>query len=103
MSPNICNQLPETLKSVATRPLFVMRLDVRPYQIVGGGPGGFRRTGMVPGGLFEGERLAGDVVEVRATFATATPPAPLAAAREMPGDGVCPSQKLSSARSLPCR
>jgi len=63
MYPTLYNELPETLKTVTTRPLFVMRLDVRPYQIIGGTPGGFRRIGVVPGGIFEGERLSGEVLE----------------------------------------
>jgi len=60
-SPN--DDLPEVLRSVRTRPLFVMRLDVRKLQIVGATPGAFRRIGVVPGGAFEGERLAGEVLE----------------------------------------
>jgi hypothetical protein len=55
--------LPEVLKSVRARPLFVMRLDVRPLQIVGATPGAYRRIGVVPGGSFEGERLSGQVLD----------------------------------------
>ncbi len=55
--------LPDALKSVSTRPLFVMRLDVRPLQIVGATPGAYRRIGVVPGGSFVGERLSGEVLE----------------------------------------
>jgi hypothetical protein len=40
-----------------------MRLDVRKLQIVGATPGAFRRIGVVPGGAFEGERLAGTVLD----------------------------------------
>jgi hypothetical protein len=58
-SPN--EDLPEVLKSVRTRPLFVMRLDVRKLLVVGATPGAYRRIGVVPGGAFEGERLCGDV------------------------------------------
>jgi hypothetical protein len=54
--------LPETLKSVRTRPLFVLREQVPPLFIVGQTPNGFRRIGVVPGGSFEGERLSGEVV-----------------------------------------
>jgi hypothetical protein len=57
------DDLPETLKTVRTRPLFVMRLDVRKLQIVGATPGGQRRVGVVPGGSFEGELLSGTVLE----------------------------------------
>jgi hypothetical protein len=63
MPSSLYNELPETLKSVATRPLFVLRLDVRPYQIIGAIPGGLRRIGVVPGGVFEGQRLSGEVLE----------------------------------------
>jgi len=57
------DDLPEPLKSVRTRPLFVMRLDVLPLQIVGATPGPYRRIGVVPGGTFEGERLSGTVLD----------------------------------------
>jgi hypothetical protein len=55
--------LPESLKAVTTRNLFVMRLDVKPYQVLGATPGAFRRVGVVPGGTFEGDRLSGAVLE----------------------------------------
>jgi hypothetical protein len=55
--------LPETLKSLRSRPLFVMRLDVKPLQIIGATPAAFRRIGVVPGGVFEGERLSGVVLD----------------------------------------
>ena len=61
--PSILDNLPDALRGLHTRPLFVMRLDVRPYQIVGAAPGAFRRVGVVPGGSFEGERLSGEVLE----------------------------------------
>ncbi len=63
MVTSLTNDLPESLKSVRTRPLFVMRLDVRKLQVVGAVPGGVRRIGVVPGGSFEGERLSGEVLE----------------------------------------
>jgi hypothetical protein len=56
------NNLPATLTSVQSRPLFVMRLDVLPYQIIGGPEGAFRRIGVVPSGVFEGERLSGIIL-----------------------------------------
>jgi hypothetical protein len=40
-----------------------MRLDVRPLQIIGATPGGHRRVGVVPSGVFDGERLSGRVLE----------------------------------------
>jgi hypothetical protein len=56
------NQLPASLQSVRTRPLFVLRETVPPLLIVGATPNGFRRIGLVQGGSFEGERLSGEVV-----------------------------------------
>ena len=63
MDTNVQATLPDTLLTVRSRPLFVMRLDVRPYQIIGGSESAFRRIGVVPGGVFEGERLSGTVLE----------------------------------------
>jgi Protein of unknown function (DUF3237) len=63
MTARFDDNLPEILRNVRTRPLFVMRLDVRKLQIVGATPGSYRRIGVVPGGVFEGERLAGEVLE----------------------------------------
>ena len=57
------DDLPEALRVVRTRPLFVMCLNVRKLQVVGAMPGGFRRVGVVFGGSFAGERLAGDVLD----------------------------------------
>jgi hypothetical protein len=63
MAAPLADGLPEVLKSVRTQPLFVMRLDVRPLIIVGPTPGGYRRTGIVYGGRFEGQRLSGEVLD----------------------------------------
>jgi hypothetical protein len=63
MPTSVYDNLPEILKTVRTRPLFVMRLDVRKLQIVGATPGAYRRIGVVPGGSFEGERLSGEVLD----------------------------------------
>ena len=60
---NLNDNLPEVLQTVRTRKLFVMRLDVRNPQILGATPGAFRRIGVIPGGVFEGERLSGEVLE----------------------------------------
>jgi hypothetical protein len=57
------NGLPEVLRDVRARSLFVMRLDVRPLQIIGAASGAYRRVGVVPGGTFEGERLSGKVLD----------------------------------------
>jgi Protein of unknown function (DUF3237) len=55
--------LPETLTEIKTRPLFVMRLVVPKVVAVGATPGAFRRVGVVSGGVFEGERLSGEVLD----------------------------------------
>ncbi len=62
MAATLSDGLPEALAAVRTRPLFTMRLDVLPYQVVGGPDGAFRRIGVVPGGIFEGERLSGKIL-----------------------------------------
>ena len=63
MSDHLSDDLPEVLKTVRTRPLFVMRLNVRGLQMVGMTPGGVRRVGVVFGGSFAGERLSGEVLD----------------------------------------
>jgi uncharacterized protein DUF3237 len=40
-----------------------MRLDVRKLQVVGATPGTYRRVGAVFGGVFEGDRLSGKVLD----------------------------------------
>jgi len=62
MATNLSDDIPDVLRSVRTRPLFVMRLDVR-MLVPGPTPAGFRRIGVVPGGAFEGERLSGIVLD----------------------------------------
>jgi hypothetical protein len=56
------SQLPKSLRTVRTQPLFVLREAVPPLLVVGDTPNGFRRIGLVQGGSFEGERLSGEVV-----------------------------------------
>jgi hypothetical protein len=63
MSSNLNDDLPEALQTLRSRPLFTMRLAVRPLVIVGVTPGANRRIGLVPGGEFEGERLSGVVLD----------------------------------------
>jgi hypothetical protein len=63
MTTSLRDGLPDTLHKVQTRPLFVMRLDVRPLQIIGATPGAYRRVGVVPSGVFEGEHLSGQVLD----------------------------------------
>jgi hypothetical protein len=70
MSTPLFDDLPTPLKSVQTRPLFVMRLDVKPIVIVGETPGPFRRVGIVPSGTFTGERLSGKVLDGGADWQT---------------------------------
>ena len=62
MSTSLSERLPEVLKSLHTRPLFLMRLQVPPLFIVGSTPDAFRRIGVIQGGAFEGERLSGEVL-----------------------------------------
>ena len=56
------NDLPSALTAVSTRPLFVIHLDVLPYQVIGDVAGAFRRIGVMPGGTFHGSRLSGTVL-----------------------------------------
>ncbi len=63
MTANSADSLPDALKEIRTKPLFVMRLNVLPLQVIGATPGPFRRVGVVPGGTFEGERLSGVLLE----------------------------------------
>ena len=63
MTANLRDSLPGALREVRTRPLFVMRLDVSPLQIIGAAPGAYRRVGVVPSGIFDGERLSGQVLD----------------------------------------
>jgi Protein of unknown function (DUF3237) len=63
MSDPLINKLPDSMKSVHTRLMFVMRLEVKPVFLVGPAPDEVRRVGIIPGGSFEGERLSGKVLE----------------------------------------
>lgn len=63
MSTGLNDHLPEALQSLRSKPLFTMRLAVRPLVIVGKTPGVERRIGFVPGGEFEGERMSGEVID----------------------------------------
>jgi hypothetical protein len=60
--PSLNESLPDSLKNLRTRPLFVLREQVPPLFVIGQTPNGFRRIGIVPGGSFAGERLSGEVV-----------------------------------------
>jgi hypothetical protein len=70
MTHDFADDVPAVLREVVTRPLFVMRLNVKPLQVVGATPGLFRRIGVVPGGTFFGARLAGEVLEGGADWQT---------------------------------
>jgi hypothetical protein len=63
VTANLRDSLPGALREVRTKPLFVMRLDVHPLQIIGAAPGAYRRVGVVPSGIFDGERLPGQVLD----------------------------------------
>jgi hypothetical protein len=70
---NLWENLHDALKYIQTRPLFVMRLDVRPILDVGNAPAGHRRVGVVFGGVFEGDRLSGQVIDGGADWQTVRP------------------------------
>ncbi len=73
MSERLNEDLPDALKTVRTRPLFVVRLDVPAILDVGATPGANRRVGVVSGGVFEGERLSGVVLDGGADWQTIHP------------------------------
>jgi hypothetical protein len=62
MPTSLLANLPNALAGVKTRPLFVMRLNSR-MQVIGPTPGYVRRVGAVSGGVFEGDRLSGEVLD----------------------------------------
>ncbi|WP_322028647.1 DUF3237 domain-containing protein [Paraburkholderia sp. J76] len=57
------DDLPPVMQEVRTRPLFVVRLGVKPIVTVGRTPSALRRLGIVESGTFEGDRLAGTVLD----------------------------------------
>jgi hypothetical protein len=63
MSDLLIDKLPDTMKNIQARLMFVMRLDVKPVYLVGPAPDDYRRVGIIPGGSFEGDRLSGKVLE----------------------------------------
>jgi hypothetical protein len=62
MSTPLNEGLPEALRRLQVKPLFLMRLSVPPLTVPGQTPNGFRRLGVIQGGSFEGERLSGEVL-----------------------------------------
>ena len=63
MSTDFEPGLPDALRTVQTRPLFVVHLPVNASWDLGSTPSGHRRTGMVGVGDFKGGRLSGVVVD----------------------------------------
>jgi len=63
-APALNDILPDNLKNIRARPMFAMRLDVaKPPLVLGHTPEGYRRTSIIRGGFFEGERLSGKVLD----------------------------------------
>jgi hypothetical protein len=62
MATSLSQSVPDALKTVRTKPLFVLREQVPPLLVVGQTPNAFRRIGVIQGGSFEGHRLSGEVV-----------------------------------------
>jgi hypothetical protein len=62
VSTSLIENLPENLKTLRMKPLFVLREQVPPLLVVGQTPNAFRRIGVIQGGSFEGDRLSGEVV-----------------------------------------
>jgi hypothetical protein len=62
MPGNTIGDLHPILREVKARPLFAIRLASRP-QPIGATPGCVRRIFAVTGGVFEGERLSGQVLD----------------------------------------
>jgi Protein of unknown function (DUF3237) len=63
MSDRLSDKLPDALKNIRARLMFVMRLEVKPPLVVGSPPDSYRRIGVIPGGSFEGDRLSGTVLD----------------------------------------
>jgi hypothetical protein len=60
MPSSLSDGLPEAMKHLQVRPLFLFRLS--PTLIVPGQtPNGFRRIGVIESGSFEGDRLSGEI------------------------------------------
>ncbi|MBB4571408.1 DUF3237 family protein [Rhizobium leucaenae] len=48
---------------VRSKPLFTMRLNVRPSLVIGRTPSTSRQVRVIEGGRFEGDRLSGEVLD----------------------------------------
>lgn len=73
MSTNSLQDLPEVLREVKARPLFVLTLRVRKPLVVGATPEAFRHIGVIDGGSFSGERLSGEVLDSGSDWQTLRP------------------------------
>jgi Protein of unknown function (DUF3237) len=71
MSDRLSDKLPDALKTIRARLMFVMRLEVKPPLVVGSPPD--RRIGVIPGGSFEGDRLSGKVLDGGSDWQTIRP------------------------------
>jgi hypothetical protein len=73
MSDRLSDKLPDALKNIRARLMFVMRLEVKPPLVVGSPPDSYRRIGVIPGGSFEGDRLSGTVLDGGSDWQTIRP------------------------------
>jgi hypothetical protein len=73
MSDRLSDKLPDALKAIRARLMFVMRLEVKPPLVVGSPPDSYRRIGVIPGGSFEGDRLSGTVLDGGSDWQTIRP------------------------------
>jgi hypothetical protein len=62
MAESLQSILPQELKHLNSRPLFVFQLAVAKASVVGRTPSIDRRVGEITGGIFEGERLRGKLL-----------------------------------------
>lgn len=62
MTASLQSQLPDELKELNWRPLFMFQLAVAKASVIGRTPSVDRRVGEITGGTFEGERLRGKLL-----------------------------------------
>lgn len=70
MSAFELGSVPEALASIRTRHLFAFRLKIREMILIGPATGVTRRIGIIAGGVFEGERLRGEILDSGNDFQT---------------------------------
>lgn len=70
MTNALFDALPPAMKRLESRPLFTLRGAVKPLIPLGVTPNQERRLGIVTGGVFEGERLRGEVLDGGADWQT---------------------------------